>query len=121
MTVRQRLALTVVIHACHVAMAVGLKSLHAKLTFRPRARRCRVRMTARRTKMHETMVLPRASWLVAASAGRGEHHQAGAAHAQSASSLGNNTAAKTSAAYQGSSTGCENFSSARSGTNGSGQ
>jgi hypothetical protein len=42
-----------------------------------------------------------------------------ASYAQSASGLGNNTAAKTTAACQGASEGCENFSSSKPATNGS--
>jgi hypothetical protein len=71
--------------------------------------------------MHEMNVSPRARWLAAASAVCLMVFASAASYAQSASSLGNNTAAKTSAACQGSSTGCENFSSARPASNGSGQ
>jgi hypothetical protein len=71
--------------------------------------------------MREMNISSRARWLAAASAVCLMVFASAASYAQSASSLGNNTAAKTTAACQGASTGCENFSNSKPATNGGSQ
>jgi hypothetical protein len=58
-------------------------------------------------------------WLAAVSAVCLMMFASAASYAQSASSLGNNTPAKTTEVCQGASEGCENFSDAKPATNGS--
>jgi hypothetical protein len=71
--------------------------------------------------MHALNVSPRARGLVAASAVCLMVFASAAGYAQSASSLGNNTAAKTTAVCQGASVVCQHSSSSKPATNGSSQ
>jgi hypothetical protein len=71
--------------------------------------------------MREMNISSRARWLAAASAVCLMVFASAAGYAQSASSLGNNTAAKTSQVCQGSSVVCEHSTSSKPATNGSSQ
>jgi hypothetical protein len=71
--------------------------------------------------MHEMNVSSRARWLAAASAVCLMVFASAAGYAQSAGSLGNNTADKTTRVCQGASTVCEHSSSSKPATNGSSQ